>query len=124
MNDFKNKINTVNELWDDPVAQSFVVETADSDKGVFIKAIDLYFSNVDPRDEVLIQIRGCTNRYPNDSILYPYAWAKRLASEIVVSDNGSIPTKFEFETPIYLPSNDEYCFVVMCNTDKTENEIS
>lgn len=110
--------------WDDPVAQSFVVETADSDKGVFIKAIDLYFSNVDPRDEVLIQIRGCTNGYPNDSILYPYSWAKRSASEIVVSDNGSIPTKFEFETPIYLPSNDEYCFVVMCNTDKTEIWIS
>jgi Pyruvate/2-oxoacid:ferredoxin oxidoreductase gamma subunit len=44
--------------------------------------------------------------------------------EIVISDNGSIPTKFEFETPIYLPSNDEYCFVVMCNTDKTEIWIS
>ena len=110
--------------WDDPIAQSFVVETADSDKGIFLKSIDLYFSTVDPRDEVMVQIRGCTNGYPNDSILYNHAWAKKRASKIAVSDNASVATRFDFETPVYLPSNDEYCFVVMCSTDKTSVWIS
>lgn len=127
-----NTINTVTTIQDsidrtrtvqyyrDPVAQSFYADTVQSSKGVFIKSIDLYFLEVDPDDEVMVQIRGMTNGYPNTDLLYDYAWTKLPGSKIKTSVNGSVSTNFSFHTPLFLPSNDEYCFVVMCNTTKTQ----
>jgi hypothetical protein len=67
----------------------------------------------------MVEIRGVTNGYPNSSLLYDYSWTKKAGVDIKPSVNGSVPTKFEFYTPIFLPSNAEYCFVVLCNTTKT-----
>lgn len=112
--------NTVTSSWVDPVAQTFAIETAESGNGVFLKGIDLYFSSLDPNDEILVEIRGVTNGYPNSTRLYDYAMTKKHTSECIQSDNGSKPTHFEFETPVYLPSGYEYAFVVLCNTDASE----
>lgn len=115
-----NTTQSSRSFWVDPVAQTFAVETADSGNGVFIKGIDLYFSALDPNDEILVEIRGVTNGYPNDKRLYDYAVVKKPTTECASSDNGTKPTHFEFETPVYLPSGYEYAFVVMCNTDASE----
>lgn len=106
-------------IYHDPVAQSFVCDTVDSANGIYLKSIELYFFDVDANDEVMVEIRGMTNGYPNSSILYEYAWSKKSGVDIKSSVNGSVSTKFDFYTPIFLPSNAEYCFVVTCNTTKT-----
>lgn len=106
--------------WVDPVAQTFSVETAESGNGVFLKGIDLFFSSLDPNDEIMVEIRGVTNGYPNSKRIYDHAFTKKSTADCVESGNGSKPTHFEFETPVYLPSGYEYAFVVMCNTDASE----
>ena len=106
--------------WTDPVAQTFAVETTESGNGVFIKGIDLYFAALDPNDEIMVEIRGVTNGYPNSTRLYGHAVTKKPTSECKESPNGSVTTHFEFDTPIYLPSGYEYAFVVLCNTDVSE----
>ena len=106
--------------WTDPVAQTFAVETTESGNGVFIKGIDLYFAALDPNDEIMVEIRGVTNGYPNSTRLYDHAVTKKPTSECKESPNGSVATHFEFDTPIYLPSGYEYAFVVLCNTDASE----
>ena len=103
----------------DPVAQSFTCSTVDAANGIYVKSIELYFFEVDLNDEVMVEIRGVTNGYPNSSLLYDYSWTKKAGVDIKASVNGSVSTKFEFYTPIFLPSNAEYCFVVLCNTTKT-----
>ena len=87
-------------------------DTVDSANGIYLKSIELYFFDVDANDEVMVEIRGMTNGYPNSSILYEYAWSKKSGVDIKSSVNGSVSTKFDFYTPIFLPSNAEYCFVV------------
>ena len=91
-------------IYHDPVAQSFVCNTVDTSNGIYLKSIELYFFDVDANDEVMVEIRGMTNGYPNSSILYEYAWSKKAGVDIKASVNGSVSTKFEFSfTPFISP---------------------
>lgn len=103
----------------DPVAQSFFVDTAETSNGVFIHSIDLFFFDVDPNHEVLVEIRKMQDGYPTLDLMQPYSFTKLAPSKIKSSINGTVPSRFTFETPIYLPSSEEYCFVVLCNSEKT-----
>lgn len=105
--------------WTDPVAQSFYVDTVDTNRGVYIHSLDLFFDVADPEHEVLVQVRAMKNGYPTTDMVYPYAWAKVSPDNLKRSSNGSIPTRFVFPCPLFLPSNEEYCFVAMSNSDKT-----
>lgn len=96
---------------DDPLAQSFLVS---DETGVFVTKLDLYFSNKPSEGEttpVWVQIRNMDNGYPG-TIVLPYADVSKHPSKVNVSDDGTVPTTFEFEAPVYLEPDKEYCFVV------------
>ena len=103
----------------DPVAQSFFVDTAETSQGVYIHSVDLFFFEVDPDYEVLLELRRMENGYPTLDLMAPYAFTKLEASQIKASNNGTVPTRFTFETPIYLAAGEEYCFVALSDSDKT-----
>lgn len=103
----------------DPVAQSFFVDTAETSNGVFIHSIDLFFFEVDPKHEVLVEIRRMRDGYPTLDLMHPYSFTKLIPSKINSTINGTVPTRFTFETPVYLPASEEYCFVVLSNSEKT-----
>ena len=105
--------------WSDPVAQSFYVDTVSTNRGVYIHSVDLFFDTIDPEHEVLVQVRAMKNGYPTTDLVYPYAWAKLSPDDMKRSSNGNVGTRFIFPSPLYLPSNEEYCFVAMSNSDKT-----
>ena len=105
--------------WTDPVAQSFYVDTVETNEGVYIHSIELYFDSVDPEHDIMVQVRSMTNGYPSVNLVYPYAWAKKLGTDVNKSKNSSAGTTFVFPSPLFLPSNEEYCFVVMTNSEKT-----
>lgn len=106
-------------VWRDPVAQSFFVDTVETNRGVYIHSIDLYFDTVDIEHDILVQVRKMTNGYPSIELVYPYAWSKLEGNKINKSKNSSLSSRFKFETPLFLPSNEEYCFVVMTNSEKS-----
>src|SRR5699024_1523410 len=61
--------------WTDPVAQSFYVDTVETNRGVYIHSIDLYFDTIDPEHDVLFQVRKMTNGYHSTDLVYLYAWS-------------------------------------------------
>jgi hypothetical protein len=114
----QTKVNTTNIISPppvvntDPVAESFSIG---SDLGAFITQIDLFFgptnNNAFP---VTVELRGMDNGYPAANVI---AKSTLAASSIVGSVNGSAPTTFTFDRPIYLEGNKEYCFVVRTDSD-------
>jgi len=101
---------TLTRTWRDPLAQSFLVNEPD---GVFITKLDLYFQTKDKRLPITLQIRNMVNGVPG---LESYGSIDVNPDQINISDDASVPTTFEFENPIYLKDEDEYCFVLLTSS--------
>ena len=96
----------------DPLAQSFYINSAD---GVFITAIEAYFQAKDANLPVTMQIRTMRDGTPTTTIV-PFGEVDLMPSEVNVSDDASVPTKFTFPSPVYLKGNTEYAFVLLADT--------
>jgi len=92
----------------DPVAQSFFIDT---EGGIFATSIDLYFYTKDQSVPVTVDIRTVENGTPTETIV-PYSSKTLRASEVNISTDASVPTRFVFDSPVYLSSQTDYCFVV------------
>jgi len=99
-------------LYIDPLAQSFA---CDEPTGVFLTKIDVYFQQKDPSLPVTCQIRTMDLGFPTQTIL-PFSEVTLAPDEVNVSDNASIPTTFNFESPIYIEGNKEYAIVLLSNS--------
>lgn len=97
----------------DPLAQSFTVNKSG---GIFLTSIDLFFQSKDDSVPVTIEVRNVVNGYPGPDIL-PYSTKILKPSDINISDDASIATKFVFDSPVYLIEDQEYCFVVLSNSN-------
>ena len=98
----------------DPLAQSFIV---DDPTGVYLTSMDIYFQKV-PQDEstpVTVQIREVELGTPSQKIL-AYSEVSKGPEEITTSDDASIPTKFTFESPVYLNGQREYAIIIISNS--------
>ena len=94
---------SIRTLW----RQSFIV---DDPTGVYLTSVDIYFQRV-PTDEstpVTVQIREVELGTPSEEDLKAYSEVDKSPDEITVSQNDSIPTKFTFDTPVYLNGQREY----------------
>jgi len=98
--------------WWDPVAQSFLIDTKG---GAFVTSVNCYFQSKSATVPLQCQMRTMKNGYPTTTIL-PFGTAAVEPSEVQVSEDASLPTKFTFPSPIYLQQDIEYCFVIMANT--------
>ena len=113
-------INSVSlgQGWYDPLAQTIMV---DMDGGMFISAVDLFFSTKDDIKPVTCQIRHTVNGYPGPKIL----GEKHLYPRNVnISEFGTEPTQFVFPSPIYVQDQTEYCIVIMADTQGYRAHIS
>jgi hypothetical protein len=108
------------ELYIDPLAQSFIIDTAG---GIFATSLDIYFAQKDDTAPVTVQIRTMVNGAPTQTVV-PFSQTVKSAADITVSADASIATTFTFESPVYLMQGAEYCFVVMCNSDKHKIYVS
>jgi hypothetical protein len=106
--------------WYDPLAQSFLVE---SKGGAFLTGCDLYFNTKDERIPVSIQVREMANGYPTTKVL-AFSDTTLLPSQINLSENGTVPTRFTFQSPIYVTENREYCLVVLSDSNEYKLWIS
>ena len=102
----------------DPLAQSFF--TFGIDTGCFLTSIDLFFNTRDPNGiPVILDIRPLINGYPKSGMVGdPNLVCVVQANNIQISNDASVPTKFQFPVPVYLNSNTEYCFVVFSNSNQ------
>lgn len=97
----------------DPLAQSFFVEKSG---GVFVTSIEAFFKTKDATMPVSIQIRDMEAGVPGKNIV-PYSTVTLNPSQVNVSSNGTVSTKFTMQSPVYLADGNEYCFVIMSNSN-------
>lgn len=107
----------------DPLSQTFYVKSgmANSASAIFVHSLDIFFKGRSASDVtmaditnngVTIQIREVVNGYPAPTVL-PFASKHLTPSQVLVSEDGSIPTTIIFDNPIKLNTEKEYTFVVM-----------
>ena len=100
---------------DDPLAQSFYVGDA---TGVFMSSVDVWFSEKDDEDiPCFCHLRPMSQGYPTEQII-PLSLTSKQPGEIPVSDDGSAPTRFHFEAPVYLEAASNYCVVLQSQSTK------
>jgi hypothetical protein len=95
----------------DPLAQSFLV---DKNGGLFVTSIDVFFASKDQSVPVTLEIREMVNGYPGRTVV-PNGRVLLKPSQVNVSSNATLNTRFTFANPVYLMEGQEYCFVLLSN---------
>ena len=99
----------IQTTWYDPLAQSFDIGDPN---GVFITSVDIYFSTKDEELPCSVELRTCKMGTPTTTII-PLSKKELLPASINTSVDASVPTKFTFDSPIYLEGGSEYALVVV-----------
>ena len=97
----------------DPIAQSF---TIGEDVGSYATKVTLYFESKDD-NPVWVQLRPMVNGYPSSNTIVPGSYKLLESSEVLISDDASVGTDFEFDEPVYLKGNTDYCVMVQTVTN-------
>ena len=103
----------------DPLAQTFFIDGRRYPNGIFVNKIDLFFKSKSLTMSVMVQIRPVVNGYPSSTTILPYGISTLEPSDILLSDDGTVPTTFEFENIIHLAPG-EYSFVILANSKDYE----
>lgn len=114
------RTNTRQVGWWDPLAQSFLLE---EQGGTFVTGVDIFFGTKDTKIPISMQIRPMENGYPTKDIL-PFSDVTLNPTEVEVSDNASISTRFNFPAPVYIPESEEHCFVLFSDSNEYKVWIS
>jgi len=107
-----NVQTNVVEFDDDPLAQSFFIESDSYKDGVFITSGELFFKTKDQIVPVTVQIRTMRDGTPTKTVV-PFSETKINPSDINLSDDSSAVTTFSFKSPVYLQSGYEYALVLL-----------
>jgi len=97
--------------YNDPLAQSFYIDSNKYPNGTFVTSIEVFFKKVDQSCPVTLELRTMENGSPGSTIL-PGGKVVKPGYSISSSANATIATKFKFDQPIFLQPNNEYCFVL------------
>jgi hypothetical protein len=96
-----------------PIAQSFYInESINGVEGVVLTKVELFFQSVSSEYGVELQIRTIEDGQPT---LYKLPDASKIltTSQVYASADASVPTVFEFDTPIPLQSQTSYALVII-----------
>jgi len=107
----------------DPLAQTFLVDTAGLEGGVFLSKVDIFFFTKDSEIPVSLDIRTVVNGTPTQLIL-PFSKVVKQPNEVFTSDNASTPTTFVFESPVYIPYRSEHAIVLTSDSNQYKVFIS
>jgi hypothetical protein len=88
-------------IWEnhDPLAQSFYVR---DNTGVFLTTVEVFFETKDDTIPVTLQIRPIIAGVPSNMVV-PFSEVTLSPDEVNLSVDGSVPTRFVFPSPVYLP---------------------
>lgn len=107
----------------DPVAQTFIADFGGETQGGFLTQIDLFFRDKDPEYGVTVELREVDSASAITSWVVPYSKTAINSGNINISDDGSVPTTFKFESPVYVEQGTEYAVVVKPVADNANTTI-
>ncbi len=96
----------------DPLAQSFYVEP---DSGIFVTSVDLYFYSRDVELPVTVQLRPMQFGQPTDQV-YPFGEVVIDPRNVNISDDGTVPTRVTFSSPVYLAGKQFHSLAILSNS--------
>jgi hypothetical protein len=125
VNDTRTVISTQNNVrqlgWYDPLAESFLVT---SSGGEFLTGVDLFFQSKDDSNiPISVQLRTMQNGYPTKEIL-PFSDVTVNSTDVMISEDSSVATRFNFPSPVFVKENQEYALVVLSDSNKYNIWIS
>ena len=97
-----SNITNVTHVEDDPLCQSFEVG---EDNGIFMTGVDLFFQSKSEVIPVNVHIVTLENGFPSQKIM-KNSQVELQPSQVNISDDGTVPTRFQFPAPVYLPRGD------------------
>ena len=104
----------------DPIAQSFYASGENiSTQGIYVTKMDAYFKTKHDTLGVTLEIRKTDNGFPTQEVI-PFAKVHLKSSDVSTSTDGSTATTFTFPSPVYLARDEEYCFVLMPDSDNPD----
>jgi hypothetical protein len=123
--------------WYDPLAQTFLI---DSPGGAFITKIDVFFASKDSKIPVTMELREVVNGYPGKRVL-PFSRVSLNPEDINISSNivtiidkatgetNEVPkydtaTTFTFPSPVFVQDKEEYCLVLLSDSNNYKVWIS
>ena len=115
-NEFTKNI-LLNNGFANPLAQLFSV---DEPSGIFVTSIDIYFAQIDINVPVTLDIKTVKNKIPT-SISVPLSKKTLYPKQIISSADSSLPTTFEFDSPVFLEGGKIYS--IMLSSDSELYEI-
>mgnify|MGYP001187130245 CR=1 FL=1 len=98
---------------DDPLAQTFQVEES---PGIFMTSVDMFFQSRSETIPLQLTVVDVVNGYPSRNVV-KNGLVILDPDQVNVSEDASVPTKFTFKSPIYLPTG-EYAFVTATATSE------
>jgi len=96
----------------DPIAQSFFIDSGEDTSGVYVPKIDVFFKTKHATFGVELQVRYMDNGAPTTKIV-PFGRKALTPAQVNISEDSSAVTSFVFDSPLFLQTNEEYCFVVV-----------
>ena len=100
--------------WVDPLAQTFIVDQVG---GLFVTKLDLFVQSKDTNIPLNVSIRSVENGIPTQQIV-PGTDVNVYPSGITTSADGSAATTITFDYPVYLGQDQEYCIVLISQSDE------
>jgi hypothetical protein len=107
----------------DPVAETFVVNQTNTVNvpGIYLTQFGVYFKKKSPTMGVSCVVVGSTVGIPDKDKILGRAFL--TPSNVTVSEDSSVETKFTFETPILLQSDQTYAFWIEPDGANPDYEI-
>jgi len=114
--------------WNDPIAQTFLIDPITYPQGLFIDKVRLCFKSKDDVVPITLQLRSVTNGYPSASVVYPYGTVSLTPDKIKVTDSPNLDdadkfTEFVFDAPVYMQPG-EHSLVLLANSNKYETYVA
>jgi hypothetical protein len=94
------------------MSQVFTVQVPSGVPGLYVTGIDLYFASQSNSFGATMQLLQLTNGLPDPSTTLPGSVVTLNANQISTSNDASVATRFQFDSPIYLTANASYAFSV------------
>lgn len=117
-----SRIESRSVTYYDPLAQTFVVNEPE---GIFPTSIDVFFATKDNSIPVTVQIREVSSGIPGGSDKILGSLEKTLnPSEVSISSDASLATKFKFDSLTRLEGGREYAIVILSDSNEYNVWIS
>lgn len=104
----------------DAIAQSFLIDSTTYPEGLFVSSIEVFFKSKDPIIPVWLELRPSVNSYPSSKERVPLSFVYKKSSDVVISTDASLSTKFTFDSPIYLLPSE---FNIVISSDSSLYEV-